>query len=1341
MFGTPSLGSFQQAGPAMAQAFSAAALPPQPTESKQPVEVKPAPPPQPSVPAVQKPPPQPSAAETAQAQEAYAAAKAEQERLKAVKANQELKNMLVKEVNDFQMELYKFMVKTRDTQAKLQQDIDAINLNFPMQGMDAEQLRKECSLDELRGAIVQLKLELVRACAVVAEARTHAEAKDSHQWTQADPLTTKRVASIKKLAYYVQNQVDQAYKALDYKWNQMVLKDPKNFKPGQRMIRPVLDDVYQPLVKQQEILCRQEAVLRTLKNTLKEVDSGPMFKSTSLLRSTPFKNKDPLSKLTKNILNMSIEPQTKPKEPLLSAQKLEALRDMLANHKTIKVKPVNVELRQQLAAMRISYEKSMQEKAAQMKEKEFLKAQAQLKDQQEIMMAQAQLKQQEMLRAEAQFKLQQQMKEEMMKHYVPPKQYAPPDIVKIEPKVEVTEQPAIAVPSFTPVANNVKPSPPAMNNVVRTLFTEKPEPAKPVEAPKPLPTQGLFASKPPSFSTPQQQSLSASPNTRSVLKDLLQNKQANAAAKNDANTFMGQKICSPVAFSFGSSTATADAPTSEPPSYFTTKPPARVLDTKSIFSQAQGKHSQTNLNVKSSETGEEEGAANKTIELKKEDKPITNMFGSKSSLLSNLNKPTEPKAQEAPKVENKAPIKVILKAAEKAKENIPEKVAESVLQEPQKIEKKEPEVKPLGQQGFNLGSAPAATPIVTSTSEPQKPSEPKTETTPETPKVEEKAVAPTPTPVSPSASSLFASANASSPTTIKPQPLFGSTSPAATPTETVITPPSSAAESSETAEKPSVFASAAASSASSLFSTAVASQASKTTQSGSIFSTSKPSGVFASSQGSIFGSAATTTTSSVFGTSTAASVFGSEAKPSVFSTPTPATAAFGATSTTQSVFASTPSVFAQATSTPSSVFASAAPGSIFGTATTQASVFGTSTSTTSVFGGASTTTQASVFATPATTAQSLFGTAATSQASVFGSPASTTQSVFGTGTATTQASVFGGSTQSVFGSTPSTQSSIFGSPSGQPSVFGSAPATQASVFGTAPATTAQSGGSLFGGAESNLFAAASISTTSAPSQSTGGSIFGGSPTGSVFGGGGTNVFGGKASFSQSNPTAASIFGGGAAFGQKQPQANNFWSGGANNTTSTGFGSGFGQQASTQASSIFGSSTGGSFSTPSPAGQAFGSPQQAPAFGATDNKPSVFGSPQQQSAPAFGGSPVFGSQPVFGQSSGFGSPTSGGFGGFGGFNKSPSSGFGAPAAFGGGATFGGAPAFGSTSPGKMFGGSPGPAFGSPTQSNATFESLATQNTLTFGNLAQQSGQQPVPAAPSFNASPAFTGWRG
>lgn len=54
------------------------------------------------------------------------------------------------------------------------------------------------------------------------------------------------------------------------------------------------------------------------------------------------------------------------------------------------------------------------------------------------------------------------------------------------------------------------------------------------------------------------------------------------------------------------------------------------------------------------------------------------------------------------------------------------------------------------------------------------------------------------------------------------------------------------------------------------------------------------------------------------------------------------------------------------------------------------------------------------------------------------------------------------------------------------------------------------------------------------------------------------MFGNKATFSQSNPTAAAIFGGGSSFGQTQPQANNFWSGGASNTTTSGFGSGFGK---------------------------------------------------------------------------------------------------------------------------------------------------------------------------------------
>lgn len=47
------------------------------------------------------------------------ALKADQEKANMKKANDELKNMLVKEVNDFQTALYKFNVKTRDFQKKV----------------------------------------------------------------------------------------------------------------------------------------------------------------------------------------------------------------------------------------------------------------------------------------------------------------------------------------------------------------------------------------------------------------------------------------------------------------------------------------------------------------------------------------------------------------------------------------------------------------------------------------------------------------------------------------------------------------------------------------------------------------------------------------------------------------------------------------------------------------------------------------------------------------------------------------------------------------------------------------------------------------------------------------------------------------------------------------------------------------------------------------------------------------------------------------------------------------------------------------------------------------------
>ncbi|CAG5050409.1 unnamed protein product [Parnassius apollo] len=1256
-----------------------------------------------------------------QTPEMNAALKSEQERINKIKVNEELKNMLIKEVNDFQMELYKFMSKTRDNHIKLQQDIDSIGSDFNVQSQDIERLKKDYCIEELRESIVQLKLELVRACAVVAEARTHAENKHLHQWSQADPLTTKRVASVKKLAYYIQNQLDQAHKALDHKWNEIATRN-LNEKPGQRMLRPILDDIYQPLVKQQEILSRQQAVLRTLRNTLKECgDITPMFKSTSILRRTPFRNKaDPLSKLTKNILNMSIEPEKdKGKEQTMSNQKLDALKDMLSNHKTVKIKPVNVELRQQLAAMRQNYERSMKEKEVE-KDKER--------------------------------NVQTAIKIEPGSSKIEPTVISAvkPDVVKSEQILEYESLPVITVPTtvHTPVNNKVVR--PELPNVARTLFMDEPKP-EPVKFPasqqqqQPLIQAAVKPEQPKATSG----MVTVTSTTRSLLKDMLQNKsQTNGETKNDANIFMGQKICSPSAFEFSKTPIMMAAPSA----VFTSKP---IADINNMFSEFQSQTfsveptSQTQpINVKSSETGEPEGA-NKTLNEKK---PLTNVFTLKPStslpapsqnVPDVLKSSTQTFTLNKTDVNNKTDVKVKEKENANVKENIPEN-----NKLPKEQQKPAGNVKDNGSKPLSLVNK-ASTPVSTTAQA--------AALTPISAQAENKGPVDVKPEITTSKSDLekpevpvisFDSTTAS-----KPQTIFGaSTTQATSVIQTTISTPSTTANESTIIKQTSEVVTTA--SASSIFGTAMASQrALQTTDSkpssptGSIFATSPASTASPFGLSSIFGTSSTTASTTGAGTSTAKSIFSS----AVSATPLTTTSTSASTAVENKTTTSQPSSDTSSVSSTTKAFTPSTSSSIFGSQTTQTTVLTTTSTPTvtmqSIFGTSTSTTQ-SVFA-PTSSTQSVFNSAAPTP--VFGSAATTTQSVFGAAPTTTSSfwgtstqnlgfqttspqTVFGGaSTQaSIFGTpTPSTEASVFGTPTQTTqSVFGSTtPTTQTSVFGTPTPTTTQSG-SLFGGAEANLFAAASISTTNAPSPTSGGNIFGKS-TGSVFGGGSTNVFGSKATFGQSNQSAAAIFGG-ANSTFKQNTSTNFWSGGSASTGNAFGSTGFGQQATTQAS-IFGGSTGGSFTAPS-TGQPLGNPQ-AGAFGSSEAKP-VFGSPQQQTTPAFGGSAMFGSKPVFGQTSSFGS--SSGFGSFGGFNKSPSSGFGAPATFGGSPTFG-SPGFGGSSPGKVFGGaSPTPSFGAPTQSNATFENLATQNTLTFGNLAQQSNSPPQP---SFNTSPSFTGWRG
>ncbi|XP_077299621.1 nuclear pore complex protein Nup214 [Arctopsyche grandis] len=386
-----------------------------------------------------------------------------------------------------------------------------------------------------------------------------------------------------------------------------------------------------------------------------------------------------------------------------------------------------------------------------------------------------------------------------------------------------------------------------------------------------------------------------------------------------------------------------------------------------------------------------------------------------------------------------------------------------------------------------------------------------------------------------------------------------------------------------------------------------------------------------------------------------------------------------------------------------------------------------------------TTTASSIF--PSTSVPSLItntSTAATTTATaLFSSPQPSVSTTAPFANSNAPTNMFGSPTVS----TSPTSSSMFGSP---------APVNTcaSSLFGAANAAIDTSVASMFG--------STSISTSNAQSP------FGtaNKPAGSIFGGG-SSVFGGQTTFSSSG---TSIFSGNSTSTIGQPQNNSVFGG----TATFGGGATFGGFGNTQQpANIFGqavqpTNTFGNANNANQSSIFGGSPIAKSTFGSPAPAPqqSLFGTPSAPNSQVFGGSPAFGSKPVFGQTTSFGSPPSGSFGGmfgsndqgsvaqtgFGttsGFNK-PSGGFGGSPKFGGSPSFGSSPTFGST-PGfggpvanNSFGASPG--FGGGTQQSSTFENLASQSTISFGNLAQQTQQPQQQSAPAFQGSSSFSTWR-
>ncbi|XP_044295872.1 nuclear pore complex protein Nup214 isoform X3 [Varanus komodoensis] len=323
--------------------------------------------------------------------------------------------------------------------------------------------------------------------------------------------------------------------------------------------------------------------------------------------------------------------------------------------------------------------------------------------------------------------------------------------------------------------------------------------------------------------------------------------------------------------------------------------------------------------------------------------------------------------------------------------------------------------------------------------------------------------------------------------------------------------------------------------------------------------------------------------------------------------------------------------------------------------------------------------QAGFGATPA------FGQAASASAA----PASSTGNLFGAPSSTDTASSFS------FGQ-PSTATGLFGQSGtpafGQSSTFGQA----GPVFGSAaPATATTTSSAGFSFCQASAFGSSSPGTVFGQAANTSGSLFGqqsssssglfGSGGGAGRGGGFFSGLGGKPSHEAANKNPFSSTGGGFGSSATQNTSSLFGNSGAK---TFGFGTtSFGEQ---KPMGTF-SSGGGSVASQ---GFGFSSPTKAGGFGAAP----VFGSP-----PTFGGSPGFGGVPAFGSAPAFSSPL-GSTGG---------------KVFGEGTAAANTGGFGAAASSRdVFSCSPARSFGG-TASTASFGTLASQNTPTFGSLSQQS----------------------
>lgn len=254
--------------------------------------------------------------------------------------NKIIKTMILEELQRFGGDIKDLMKRSKSVNINIGTSDDSVKMIKSLNELQDLRIQATESTDSLAAEVQSLRLGLNEAFSMIAEANSKTNQYENNnpllknflQDSQGISQTSKR--QLKKLQSILtinETNLQLVSKIIDSQWSSYQDSMKRNNK--NRMRVPSLENIYQTLTKQQEILNKYAGRIRLIKTKL------GLRENIKIMNTKKAVNDNTVESLTDSIISMSIADDVAAETARLTNEKLQALRDILRNRKIVTIKP------------------------------------------------------------------------------------------------------------------------------------------------------------------------------------------------------------------------------------------------------------------------------------------------------------------------------------------------------------------------------------------------------------------------------------------------------------------------------------------------------------------------------------------------------------------------------------------------------------------------------------------------------------------------------------------------------------------------------------------------------------------------------------------------------------------------------------------------------------------------------------------------------------------------------------------------------------------------------------------------------------------------------------------